>query len=146
MRPISRLTACQLAGSKLWRLLWKSHLWHQHCALCRRPTFAARWVRLQLLLLPFLWVQEFIWLTAGSDACRVCGLQVHMWWSSPPSARSTVRLFELTEEFDACKSSWTKTADKVKKSVFLRYEVSRFLVSIQTWCVVLINTFKITSL
>lgn len=59
---------------------------------------------------------------------------------------STVRLFERTEEFDACKSSWTKTAVKVKKSVFLRYEVSRFLVSIQTWCVVLLNTFKITSL
>lgn len=56
MRPISRLTHCQLAGYKLWRPLWKSHLWHWHCALDRRPTFEAPQARLQVspVLLPSL--------------------------------------------------------------------------------------------
>lgn len=48
MTPISRLSHCQLAASKLWRLLWKSHLWHWHCALYWRAAFEARRVRLQV--------------------------------------------------------------------------------------------------
>ncbi len=36
----------RLAGSGLRRQLWKSHLCHWHCALYRRPTFVAVWLRL----------------------------------------------------------------------------------------------------
>lgn len=64
MRPISRLTDCQLAGSELWRPLWKSHLCHWHCTLYRKPTFVALWLRLRVFVcgcpLCFVWVQWFI--------------------------------------------------------------------------------------
>lgn len=48
MSPISRLTDCQLAGSELWRPLWKSHLCHWHCALYRKPPFVLLWPRVRV--------------------------------------------------------------------------------------------------